>query len=114
MVCCLLSFCKYLLTQIVTCSSSFRRSRFNWPSEIPDPYDDEPTAVPSTPLFAPPLLKSKSGLQSNKISSDASYNGLHRGEELTHIRTIRVFEATKSDDRSLASLLFHQKTTPTS
>ncbi|KAF8807933.1 hypothetical protein BYT27DRAFT_7256473 [Phlegmacium glaucopus] len=88
----------------------FRRSRFNWPSEISDPYDDEPTAVP--PVFAPPLPKPKSGSKSNKNSSD-SYDGLYHGEELTHIRTIRVFEATKSD-RSLASLLFHQKTTPTS
>ena len=86
---------------------SFRRSRFNWPSEISDPYDEEPTVAPAA-IYTPPLLKSKSGSKSNENSSDLSYNG-----ELTHIRTIRVFEATKWDDRSFTSLLFHHKT-PTS
>ena len=110
--------CKYLPSQnppLILFSiffSSFRRSRFNWPSEVPDLYDDELTTVPSTPISvsAPLLLKSKSGSKSKKISSDSSHNGLYYGEELTHIRTIRVFEATKADDRSLASLLFHHKT----
>jgi hypothetical protein len=91
--------------------SSFRRSRFNWPSEISDPYDEEPSVVAPSPIYAPPLAKSKAGSKSNQNSSDLSYGG-----ELTHIRTIRVFEATKlkSEDRSFASLLFHYKTSPTS
>jgi SAM-dependent methyltransferase len=80
----------------------FRRSRFNWPSEIPDPYDDDESVTP-TPIFFPPPQKSKS----NKTSLD-----LYSGEELTHIRTIRVFEATKSD-WSFSSL-FHQKIPGTS
>jgi len=74
----------------------FRRSRFNWPSEISDPYDDE--SITPSPIFTPPPQKSKS----NKNNLD-----LYSGEELTHLRTIRVFEATKSD-WSFSSL-FHYK-----
>ena len=107
MVCFFFRCCNYLLTQTPPLILiSFRRSRFNWPSEISDPYDEEST-VASSPVYATPL-KSKSGSKSKKNSPDSSYG------ELTHIRTIRVFEATKFDDRSFASLLFHHKTSPTS
>ena len=103
--------CNYLPTQ-TPLDLSFRRSRFNWPSEISDPYGKEPIVAPS-PIHASPLLKSKSGSKLNKNSSDLS----HKGGELTHIPTIRVFEAMKvkkSDDRSFALLLYHCKTPPKS
>ena len=96
-----------LLTNTNRSYSSFRRSRFNWPSEIPDPYDDEPSVPPSPMFFTPPLPRSKSGSKSTKNSADLSNNR----EELTHIRTIRVFEATKPDDWSFASLFQHKAPT---
>jgi len=92
----------------------FRRKRFNWPLEEWEDWDDDSTAVvggdanatshgaesASTAVESPmPVLKSKSSKPSaslSRISTASSFAGKSSTEGLVHVRTIRVFEATKS------------------
>ncbi|CAA7268092.1 unnamed protein product [Cyclocybe aegerita] len=142
----------------------FRRARFNWPDEVADPYEDDPTnastfsfALPSPTTLTPPssngpspdaplslkgshsssgssgssirssspsptskpprpdkLTKSHSdgnsspSIHSNghkSTSSAESFDGQHQDDELTHIRTIRVFQAIKTEHGLVGKLV---------
>ncbi|KAF8167414.1 hypothetical protein B0H34DRAFT_15995 [Crassisporium funariophilum] len=79
----------------------FRRPRFNWPSEIPDPFDEEPLGPPlfSPSTVTPHVLKSISSGSHSRSNSADSFNGQYQMENLTHLRTIRVFQAMKLEDK---------------
>lgn len=83
--------------------SSFRRARLNWPSEIVDPYDDD--TIPSlaglqipdaSPAGKQGRLPGSAPATPTVEVSDA-FNGQYRRDDLTHVRTIRVFHAVKAD-----------------
>ncbi|KXN88891.1 Demethylmenaquinone methyltransferase [Leucoagaricus sp. SymC.cos] len=68
---------------------SFRRQRFHWPiGNEPDPES-----------FATPCIANTRKLDIQRLIEDR--------QEPVHIRTIRVYHATKTDMTSLASLLFN-------
>jgi hypothetical protein len=78
---------------------SFRRQRFHWPSDIPDVNLDDlstdPISKPASRVSAgsdPSLTtRTRSG------SIPPSFGPVkYRRDELTHVRTIRVFEAFKT------------------
>ncbi|KAF9055958.1 hypothetical protein BJ165DRAFT_1521917 [Panaeolus papilionaceus] len=78
----------------------FRRARFNWPSETPDFFDDEAEVEPPVLNFDTHNGKSlnKVVVPSPKDARD-SFNGQYERDHLTHLRTIRVFEAIKTSRR---------------
>lgn len=96
---------------------SFRRRRFHWPSEAPE-WDLAPTEslLDSTPKSA----KSSAPRTSSGSNADPtaprklsdSPHGPYMCDELTHVRTIRIYEAVKTDDYSLASLPFPRSPAP--
>lgn len=91
---------------------SFRRTRLNWPESIPDPYDDEPN---HTLTYLTPLSLDQSTLKQVETPTNnafESFNGQYRRDELTHVRTIRVFEATKADEHSLVSMFSSRTPSP--
>ncbi|KIL71577.1 hypothetical protein M378DRAFT_6299 [Amanita muscaria Koide BX008] len=77
----------------------FRRERFHWPADLPSlgmQYaSEEPT-------------KSRPSLKMSAASSICPFTE----DELTHVRTIHVFEAIKSGEHSLANLQFPRYPTP--
>lgn len=94
---------------------SFRRTRLNWPESIPDPYDDEPSNAFTylTPLSLDrSSLKQVETLSHSRPNAFESFNGQYRRDELTHIRTIRVFEATKAEEYSLLSMFSSRTPSP--
>lgn len=90
----------YLIFLTFTCFFSFRRARFNWPSETPDFFDDEAEVEPPVLNFDTHNGKSlnKVVVPSPKDARD-SFNGQYERDHLTHLRTIRVFEAIKTSRR---------------
>ncbi|KAF8204002.1 hypothetical protein BJ912DRAFT_222544 [Pholiota molesta] len=86
----------------------FRRRRLNWPSEITDPYDDD--ELNNSSMFSsdsvPHKHSRKSGSPPTTPAADSdSFNGQYRRDDLTHVRTIRVFHAVKSGPPSLSNVL---------
>ena len=103
-------------------SVSFRRRRFHWPSEIPEYQDDldeswdgvfnpkpinSKPAAPRTPLGSNTEVPSASPIE---ISSSSTRP--YTVDELSHVRTIRVFEAVKTNEYTLTSLQFPRQPPP--
>ncbi|KAF8079089.1 hypothetical protein FPV67DRAFT_1691112 [Lyophyllum atratum] len=96
----------------------FRRRRFNWPSEIPDCWDadpdtDAPESVPTSKSVDTPksatfrnsmTLEAPSTLPSDASDPSSAYPYKH--DDLTHVRTLRVYEAIKTGEYSLSTLQF--------
>ncbi|KJA28486.1 hypothetical protein HYPSUDRAFT_51277 [Hypholoma sublateritium FD-334 SS-4] len=91
----------------------FRRARLNWPADIPDPYEDDP-ATPATPHSAFDVVPVKHSRSAGSppaaapaaaaVGASDSFNGQYHRDDLTHVRTIRVFHAIKSDPGSLLGM----------
>ncbi|EEB93029.1 hypothetical protein MPER_08374 [Moniliophthora perniciosa FA553] len=94
----------------------FRRRRFNWPAEIPETSMEainDRTGVFSKNIEIPNTPKSAASLKSMTPSTSSSNTtvpttsteplagGVYAREDLTHVRTIRVYEAVKSWRQSL-------------
>ncbi|PFH52290.1 hypothetical protein AMATHDRAFT_57336 [Amanita thiersii Skay4041] len=87
----------------------FRRRRFHWPSDNSDIcFDAEDETSTFKGLSRPPSWGSDS---STKISSESSIYPYSK-DELTHVRTIRVYSAVKIDDYSLATLQYPRYPAP--
>ncbi|TFK26793.1 hypothetical protein FA15DRAFT_636920 [Coprinopsis marcescibilis] len=89
---------------------SFRRSRFHWPNDNPELFAEQGFPEPPSPTApCPPSegeLVRKPGAHSRHNSIE-SFNGQYKRDELTHVRTIRVFEAVKAiDEKGFVSMLF--------
>ncbi|KAF5332767.1 hypothetical protein D9611_005097 [Ephemerocybe angulata] len=88
----------------------FRRSRFHWPNDNPELFGDN--GFPESPgLDAPnPSQQQHQRLckpGANGTDTVESFNGQYRRNDLTHVRTIRVFHAVKDvEDKSFVSMLF--------
>jgi SAM-dependent methyltransferase len=82
----------------------FRRNRFHWPADVPD------VRLEMHHIRGAKDLCSTSR-PSLKISTESSICPFTEAE-LTHVRTIHVFEAIKTDDYSLASLQFPRYPVP--
>lgn len=95
----------------VPISLSFRRSRFHWPNDNPDLFDEDGfPEPPSTPI--PALAFKDQRPAHSRTDSFETFNGQYRRDELTHVRTIRVFEAIKAvDEKSLVAMLFPSQPT---
>ena len=97
-------------------SLSFRRARLNWPSEISDPYDDDainPSGLQV--LDAIPTKQSKSAGSAPTtptVETSDSFNGQYHRDDLTHVRTIRVFHAVKADGSLLGMFRSRSASTP--
>ncbi|KAF9469742.1 hypothetical protein BDZ94DRAFT_1231356 [Collybia nuda] len=93
----------------------FRRRRFHWPSEAPDwdiaSTDPSEEFSPRSAKFPTPrTVVSPDPTAPRKISE--SSHGPYMCDELTHVRTVRVYEAVKTDDYSLSSLPFPRSPAP--
>ncbi|RXW24565.1 hypothetical protein EST38_g1268 [Candolleomyces aberdarensis] len=84
----------------------FRRSRFHWPLDNPDLFDEDGfPESPTAPTQTTPPKEQRPA--HSRDDSFESFNGQYRRDELTHVRTIRVFEAVKVvDEKSLVAMLF--------
>ncbi|RDB28534.1 hypothetical protein Hypma_016012 [Hypsizygus marmoreus] len=105
----------------------FRRRRFNWPSDMPD-WDadiDGESPESATPISAStfrPAAPPRSTSFRNSIASDMSWTTpsgssessipYYKSEELTHVRTLRVYEAVKTEEYSVSSLQFPRSPPP--
>lgn len=76
---------------------SFLRRRFNWASEFPDNFHMELWELPLGSATRPKTADKEKGVKrdsaDSRTSSDSS--GSYARDELTHVRSIRVFEAVK-------------------
>jgi hypothetical protein len=83
---------------------SFRRRRFHWPSEIPEwdhsPVDESCDLTPTSKSRSPTEVLSGSPVDISSLPRPYTV------DELSHVRTIRVFEAIKTDDFTITSLQF--------
>jgi len=81
---------------------SFRRKRFNWPSECPEFHLDSPTSdmTPRSPSFRPsvdtPVQGRPRGSSAGRMP--APTEPLFPREKLDFLRSIRVYSATKVDE----------------
>lgn len=100
----------------------FRRRRFHWPSEIPE-WDQDITdessdiAFPKPGFVSPPISRTTSGSSTEVFSTSpldisASSTRPYIVDELTHVRTLRIFEAVKTNEYSSASLQFPRPPPP--
>ncbi|EAU92602.2 hypothetical protein CC1G_06613 [Coprinopsis cinerea okayama7 len=96
----------------------FRRSRFHWPNDNPELFADQGFPEPPSPVaqsLPRGVTRQSSGGKSGHSRTDSldSFNGQYRREELTHIRTIRVFEAVKTvDEKTFMNMLFSGQSSP--
>ncbi|GLB43494.1 putative ubiE/COQ5 methyltransferase family protein [Lyophyllum shimeji] len=98
----------------------FRRRRFNWPSEIPDSWETDPdTDAPETAPTTrsgdtpkPATFRNSIIADSSLAPNDASESRAHRHDDLTHVRTLRVYEAVKRGDYTLSTLPFPRSPPP--
>ncbi|ESK92178.1 hypothetical protein Moror_4829 [Moniliophthora roreri MCA 2997] len=94
----------------------FRRRRFNWPAEIPETSMEtikdraevfnKNIEIPNTPKSAASLKSTTPSTTSSNAtipatSTEPLAGGVYAREDLTHVRTIRVYEAVKSWRQSL-------------
>lgn len=87
----------------ITTPHSFRRQRFNWPSDVPESrmeLDSSNEPTPKSPSFRTSTGSNSSGDSSGYPSSTSG--PVYKRDELTHVRTLRVFEAFKIDERALS------------
>ncbi|KAG6868568.1 hypothetical protein C0993_001015 [Termitomyces sp. T159_Od127] len=93
----------------------FRRRRFNWPTDIPsaweaeadlDAPDSTPTPISKPGADTPTSAKSATPRNFMPLSSlpDSISSPLDKIAELTHVRTIRVFEAVKMGEYTLSTM----------
>ncbi|KAG6911330.1 hypothetical protein DXG01_001001 [Tephrocybe rancida] len=95
----------------------FRRRRFNWPADIPPDWDADsdtdtpdstalPTVKPGTETSARSATLRNSMVLDITVSSslDSASGTPYKPDELTNVRTIRVFEATKTDEYTLSTM----------
>ena len=104
---------------------SFRRRRFHWPSEIPewdqDPLDEwDTTPTASSPYISNPksgtyraLADSNSEVFSTSpFNISASSPRPYTVDELCHVRTLRIFEAVKTNGCTFTSLKYPRPPPP--
>ncbi|KAG6874403.1 hypothetical protein C0995_015139 [Termitomyces sp. Mi166 len=93
----------------------FRRRRLNWPADIPSDWeadadvdDPESTSAPTSKPGADTPASAKSATPRNQtpLSSlpESASSPLDKIDELTHVRTIRVFEAVKAEEYTLSTM----------
>ncbi|KAG6854156.1 hypothetical protein C0991_010067 [Blastosporella zonata] len=96
----------------------FRRRRFNWPADVPsvwnvDPDTDAPdSATPHSKSGPETLARARSSTLRNSMSLDTPVLNLddsasaapYKPDELTQVRTIRVFEAIKTGEYTLSTM----------
>ncbi|KAG6846044.1 hypothetical protein H0H87_006408 [Tephrocybe sp. NHM501043] len=98
---------------------AFRRRRFNWPDYLPSDWDTDPdtnapdSSAPSTTKsgFAETSTAKSATLRNSMIldtpvstSLDNASRPPYKPDELTQVRTIRVFEAFKTGEYTLATM----------
>ena len=92
---------------------SFRRRRFNWPADIPSDWeadgDLDAQDSASTPTYkpgadTPASVKSAAPRSPLSFMPDSATSPLDKIDELTHVRTIRVFEAVKTEEYTLSTM----------
>ncbi|KAF8641201.1 hypothetical protein AX17_000836 [Amanita inopinata Kibby_2008] len=89
----------------------FRRRRFHWPCDTPDVCLEPQSGLHS--MASKDVYHSYSSATDMTLRTSAeSPICPYSQDELTHVRTIRVFEAVKSDDYSLATLQYPRYPVP--
>ncbi|KAK2461466.1 hypothetical protein APHAL10511_005929 [Amanita phalloides] len=89
----------------------FRRRRFHWPADVPD-IRLEMRQPPDTSATFKGIQCRNSFSGTKQLASAESTICPYTEDELTHIRTIRVFQAMKSDEYSLANLEYPRYPVP--
>ncbi|KAF8559941.1 hypothetical protein OG21DRAFT_1401507 [Imleria badia] len=93
-----LSFDQQMVDDLIWDYESFRRKRFNWPSNCPDSHLDVPDLVTTTPRSNTFRNSLEAPSRPGSGSMSAPPDPLFPREKLDFVRCIRVYSATKLDE----------------